>query len=403
MTATTDTGSVPPLRKSATFELIATYSKERLRHIASVELNDFLVGSQMKDELAGTLGEPKCGANLYRVTYHSAVPELNNQPTIASGLIAIPDTGATAMPLVSYQHGTVFDRMAVPSHPDRSDETRMVLAQFAGQGYIVIGADYFGRGLSELPDSYLVKGSSHQANFDFLVAALGFVKTQNITVSNFFLSGWSQGGWVTMQYLRLLEARGFKVKAAAVASAPVDVYLTMNRWMSNWHPEDAVYLPGAVTLQLLAQEYYRRQPGLAEAAIRPEYLAAARALYNGEIDWTTFNERTPTLVADFINPDFRESGFIGNSPYWHVMQENQAYRWRAVTPTQTYFGGSDEVTPTYIGHLMEGTQKLLGGADAVSIDAGDKANHRDIFIYGLSHQKTWFDGLNAETSEAASA
>lgn len=396
MTAITETGNVAIFRKSATFELIDTYSKERLRHIADEELGTFLADSQMKDELAGTLGEPKCGAHLYRVVYHSAVPELDNLPTIASGLIAIPDTGDTSMPLVSYQHGTVFDHMAVPSHPDRSDETRMVLAQFAGQGYIVIGADYFGRGVSELPDSYLVKGSTHQANFDFLVTALGFIRTQNIDVSDFFLSGWSQGGWVTMQYLRLLEARGVKVRAAAVASAPVDVYLTMNRWMSNRQAVDADYLPGAVTLQLLAQEYYCRQPGLAEAAIRPEYLAAARALYNGEIDWATFRERTPKEVSNFVNADFRESGFIGNSPYWHVMQENQAYRWRAVTPTQTYFGGSDEVTPTYIGHLMEGTQKLLGGADSVSIDAGDKANHRDIFIYGLSHQKTWFDGLMSE-------
>lgn len=289
----------------------------------------------------------------------------------------------------------------MPSHPDKSDETRAVLVRFAAQGYIIIGADYFGRGLSELPDSFLVKASTLQANFDFLTTALHIIKSQKIAISNIFLSGWSQGGWsqggwVTMQYLRRLEARGVKVRAAAVASAPVDVALTMNRWMNNRHDVDAPYLPGVVSLQLQAQEYYCRQPGLAEAAIRPQYLGAARALYNGDIDWSTFYDGTTDKLQDFINPGFLESGLIGESLYWQTLQDNEAYRWRSTTPTRIYFGGKDEVTPTYIGHLVERTQGFLGGAPAVSINAGPEANHRDIFIFGLADQKAWFDELIKE-------
>jgi len=38
-----------------------------------------------------------------------------------------------------------------------------MIAEFAGQGYAVIGADYFGKGLSPEADSYLVKASTQQA------------------------------------------------------------------------------------------------------------------------------------------------------------------------------------------------------------------------------------------------
>ena len=55
---------------------------------------------------------------LYRVTYSSVIPERSNRPTVASGLLAIPDTGETRFPMVSYQHGTVYGKEEVPQGPD---------------------------------------------------------------------------------------------------------------------------------------------------------------------------------------------------------------------------------------------------------------------------------------------
>ena len=49
---------------------------------------------------------------------------------------------ATALPMLSYQHGTVYGKTEVPSFPDQSGETQLALALFAAQGYLVIGADY---------------------------------------------------------------------------------------------------------------------------------------------------------------------------------------------------------------------------------------------------------------------
>jgi pimeloyl-ACP methyl ester carboxylesterase len=382
-----------PIPGEATYELIGTYDLQRLEQIGNADMRDFMASSTMPTEFIGKLAKPKYNVKLYRVIYPSVVPELENLPTRASGLVAIPDSGTNTMPLVSYQHGTVFDRTYVPSNPDASMETRIMLLQFAAQGYIVIGADYFGRGQSTLPDSYLVRDSTQQAGVDLYIAARDFLKAQRISVSHFFVSGWSQGGWVSMQYLYKLQSLGVKVSAAAVASAPVDVYLTMNRWMSNPQPVDAVYLPGVAAIQLQSQEFYHRQQGLLEAAVRPEYVQASRDLYAGRIDFETFFKKTPPKLAAFIKPEFAQSGFTGLTPYWQVLQTNQAYRWRSDVPTRVYWGGMDEVTPKAISFLPEAVQSLLGGAAVTTVDAGAKADHRAIYVFGAIDQKAWFDRL----------
>lgn len=378
------------------YELIGRYDKARLDRITSTELDEFMASSTEPKAFDGKFAPARYAVRLYRVTYASVVPELGNQPTVATGLVAVPENGASGaqtLPMVSYQHGTVFDKSWVPSQPDNSAETRIMLAAFAAQGYVVIGADYFGRGGSNLPDSYLVKASTQQATLDMLFAARAVLGALQVTPGKVFVSGWSQGGWATMVFLQKLEALGIKVTAAAAASAPVDVYLTTNRWMNNPQPIDAVYLPGCTALQLFAQQYYLQQPGLAASAIRPQYLVAAEAFYNGTMGWEAFYKATPSKLADFIRPEFSAGGMTGQTPYWRVLQDNQGYRWKSVTPLRSYIGGKDEVTPLWIGRLPEATQTLLGGAKAMAIDAGADADHRAVFVFGVLDQKPWFDSL----------
>lgn len=378
------------------YELIGRYDTARLDTILSSELAAFMASSTTPRAFVGKFARAKYGVRLYRVTYASVVPELGNRPTVASGLVAVPETGShgpQTLPVVSYQHGTVFDKAWVPSQPENSAETRIMIAAFAAQGYVVIGADYFGRGVSDLPDSYLVKASTQQATTDMLFAARDVLGALGVTPGKLFVSGWSQGGWATMVFLQKLEQLGIKVTAAAAASAPVDLYLTTNRWMNNPQPVDAVYLPGCTALQLFAQQYYLQAPGLAASAIRPELLAAAAGLYNGSVTWEAFAAATPSKLGAFIRPEFAASGLTGQTPYWRVLQDSQGYRWKSVTRLRTYYGGRDEVTPEYIGKLPAATQALVGGAATQAIDAGADADHRGVFVFGVLDQKLWFDAM----------
>jgi pimeloyl-ACP methyl ester carboxylesterase len=375
------------------YQLIGVYDLAKLDHIFGDELQDFMKSSPLPNEFKGRFPAARYPVRLYKVTYASVVPEWNDRPTVASGLVAVPETGQAVMPLVSYQHGTVFDRYDVPSHPDRSMETRIMIARFAAQGYVVIAADYFGRGDSTLPDSYFVKGSAQQATYDMLVAAKSVLKSLGIGVGRQFVSGWSQGGWETMAFLQRLEQDRVHVDAAAIASAPIDVSLCENRWLNNPQPIDAFFLPGVVALEIEAYASYHDVPGFDEFAIQPQYVAPTRDLYAGKIDYATFYARTPHNLTDYTRPEFRATIAAGSGVYWNSIDADQVYRWRQVTPLRNWYGGADEVTPYYIAMLPQQTQAFLGGADTKAIDAGPKADHRAIFVRAVLDQKPWFDSF----------
>ncbi len=146
------------------YQLTGEYSVERLNKILTSELAEFS-SFPMKYPAA------KNAVKLYKVIYNTVIPEDNNRPVQVSGLIAVPEVASTMLPVVSYQHGTVFSRYEVPSCIEKSMETRLIVARFAGQGYIVIAADYIGKGVSAEPDSWLVKESTAQACLDMLLAS----------------------------------------------------------------------------------------------------------------------------------------------------------------------------------------------------------------------------------------
>jgi hypothetical protein len=389
----TQTNASARVTSATHYQLIGVYDLAKLNHILGDELPDFLKSSPLPNEFQGRFPAARYPVRLYKVTYASVVPELNNQPTLASGLVAVPETGRAEMPLVSYQHGTVFSANSVPSRPDQSTETRIVLAGFAAQGYVVIGADYFGRGDSTLPDTYLLKGSAEQGNYDMLVAAKAVLNSLGVTSDHQFLLGWSQGGWETMAFLPRLETDGVPVTAAAVASAPVDLSLSLDRWLNNPQPIDAVFLPGVFTLEIEAYSHYHQVPGFDAFAIQPSFLEAARDLYAGKIDFETFYARTPHTLRAFTRPEFRAMVASGVGPYWNAIDADQVYRWRLATPLRTFYGGDDEVTPYTIAMLPQQTQALLGGADTRAIDAGPKADHRAIFVRAVLEGRPWFDSF----------
>ncbi len=375
-----------PVPAGVSYELIGTYTVDRLNTILTTELRAF-------SSYPVTYPPARYPVRLYRVIYPSVIPEQNNRPTVASGLLAVPESGAETMPVVSYQHGTVFSKTEVPSRPDESMETRLMLAQFAGQGYAMVAADYFGKGDSKEADSYLVKASTQQACLDMLHAAQAVSADLKVHWGPLFLSGWSQGGWATMCFLNKLETVGIPVKAAATASAPNDLYAIINRWIHHPADGDAVYLPALLVLQVNACQEYQNLPGLAHAAFKPEYEATARDLYQNKLTWEQAGPKLPKRVADLLSDELIAAAATGTSRYWNLLQESQAYRWRSRTPLRTYYGDADEVIPPYIATLPVGYQKLVGGGATEGIEVTGKADHRGTFVHAVAEEKKWFDEL----------
>jgi pimeloyl-ACP methyl ester carboxylesterase len=374
------------LPSGITCERIGSYSADRLNQVLTNE-----VPTRLSDYPV-TYPPARHAVTLYRISYRSVIPELGNRSTVASGLLAIPETRANKFPVVSYQHGTVFSKTDVPSDPDSSMETRLILAQFAGHGYIVVAPDYFGKGLSKEPDSYLAKASTQQACFDMLRAAHATSTKLNLSWGPLFLTGWSQGGWATMVFLNKLESVGIPVTAAAPICAPEDLFAIINHWIHAPAKTDSLFIPELLALQLHAYEHYYKMEGLTAAAIKPEYQQAARDLYQCKLSWPGLLKKFPAHLADMLTPDFIASSSLGETHYWQIVQQNQAYRWRGKTPLHCYFGAVDEVVPSTIGELPIGYQKVMGGAKASGIEViGPKANHHGAFVDAVAEEKKWFD------------
>jgi pimeloyl-ACP methyl ester carboxylesterase len=373
-----------PVASGVTYQFLAHWDTARLNHILETDTPKFS-GTAVKYTAAVN------GVNLYRVTYPSVIPERGDQPTKASGLIAIPDDSAKTHPMVSYQHGTVYGKQEVPSYPDQSPETQLMIAQFAGHGYVTIGADYFGLGASSEPEGYMVKASHQQACYDMLMASRAVLDNMKMSSSKLFLAGWSQGGFVTMAFLEKLEAAHVKVDAAATASAPVDVFVALNGFLSFPRKNDAAWVNSLFILSAFSFENYYGEPGLARSVIQPAYYDVARKAYERE----PFDPSAiPTDLHKLINPDYFDSQFFAASAYGRLVAKTEAYRWIFKSPVRNYYGETDEAISTGLGRLAMTYQQAIGNGnpkvEAVSTGA---TTHRGTFAKAVPQWKAWFDSM----------
>lgn len=366
------------------YEFIGRWDTDRLNDVLTEDTPKFF-GVTVSYTAA------KNAVKLYRVTYSSVVPERANMPIVATGLVAVPDIPGRSFPMVSYQHGTVYEKTQVPSFPDQSPETQLTLAQFAGQGYIVIGADYFGMGSSKEPEGYMVKASHQQASYDMLLASRAVLADLGLSSSKLFISGWSQGGFVAMAFLEKLESAGEKVDGAATASAPVDVSVALNGFLSFPRKIDADWVNSLFILSSFSFENYYGVPGLARSLIADAYYDVARKAYLRE----PFNVGdVPTDLHKLIKPDYFNAQFFAASAYGKLVAQATAYRWIIKSPVRNYYGEADEAITVGLGQLAMTYQRAIGnGNPQVEAISTGQTSHRGTYATAVPQWKAWFDGL----------
>jgi hypothetical protein len=183
---------------------------------------------QFGSALLDLAGSPKCGIDIHQVEY--ATVGAAGEPTRASAALMVP-TGAAAPcsgkhPLLLYGHGSSEAKALKmgdlrPSAP-YSTPSISVAALFAAQGYIVLAPNYAGHDNSPL--SYHPHHIAEQNAKDMIDAlsaarkALPRLPTPVAENGKLFLSGNSEGGYVTMATHRAMQALGITVTASAPIS-----------------------------------------------------------------------------------------------------------------------------------------------------------------------------------------
>lgn len=165
-------------------------------------------------------------------------------PTTATGLVTIP-LGRQLAPTFCHNHGTTPNDLEVPSQStyDENAGELFILLSFSGAGYVGIAADYVGMGAATITGTTVNPGyhpyhhapSQAAAVVDAIRAGHTLVRQleqhsgTTLAVADLFLTGYSQGGHVTMSAHKEIEenpALGLSVRASVPAAGAYDLVNT---------------------------------------------------------------------------------------------------------------------------------------------------------------------------------
>ena len=282
----------------------------------------------------------------------------NGRTVVASGLISIPVKRPGALsPVISYQHGTLFQNAQAPSNHAVAAEATVIMASL---GYIVIAADYVGYGASAgTPHPYLLAAPSAAAVLDLLTAARTWQRAQGIADNGqLFLAGYSQGGHVTLAAHRAMQADGSphlsRLVASVAGAGPYHLDITMDALFRSIR--DRYPLLGGLL-----------DPGLVHA-----------------LGGSLRRELRRVLVRQLVPKDadvVLQTGFIDN----HLAGDRDANArlsnvddWAPQAPVRLFHGRDDRTVP-HAGALHTVQAMRARGAQGVSLTACSAApsSHRN--------------------------
>ncbi|MFL0427722.1 alpha/beta hydrolase family protein [Moraxella sp. 179-F 1C4 NHS] len=176
---------------------------------------------------------PKCGVRVEYMQYDTV--DVKGNKTDATGAVFIP-TGTDGncsgnRPIVLNAHGTATTKAynfaeVGNANNEAGPAATLLAALFAGQGYVVISPNYAGYDKSSLAyHPYLNAQQQSHEMADALKAGREVVRRTGSATNiadngKLFITGYSQGGYVTMATTRYLETLKEPVTAALPISGP---------------------------------------------------------------------------------------------------------------------------------------------------------------------------------------
>ncbi len=316
--------------------------------------------------------------NVYQVIYKTTIAgnEIN-----ASGLICVPVTTGD-YPVISFQNGTNTLNTDAPSvYP--SNLTYQLVEIIASMGYVVVIADYPGFGeSSQIPHPYLIKEPTVRALVDLLytVREIGNTEFSGITIKNeYYLLGYSQGGWATMALHKSLELdyqNDFNLKGSACGAGPYNISLLLNNIVDKTNYPMPVYLAYIVN----AYTAYDQFTNPAADIFNEPYASRLSTLFTGSLSSGQINDQLTTSVSGLITPDFI-SGFAALPKFSSVrtaLVNNSIEAWHTNIPVLLTHGASDtQVDPVSTENMYNAMISAGTSADIIKKEVVPGVDHSD--------------------------
>lgn len=285
---------------------------------------------------------------IHKINYKTA---FEGDTIIASGIIATPVQKETTekFPIMSYQHGTLFEKTAAPSLNISTE----VMTYIASTGMVIVIPDFIGFGASQANfHPYLHKEYTNNAVLDMIRAAKEFVEIEkpcNVT-NDLFLFGYSQGGSATVGALKAIETdtKNSDISVtAAVAGAGAYNLSQFREWILK---QQRYEKPSFILYMAESLKRYSGVTNQLSEIFSTDNISQLDGIVDGvnsgdDID-KMFNSYHIGLLFtnEFISEDFNTSDQF--AALRTAFDQNSISGWNTAIPLQIYHGSADNWVPS---------------------------------------------------------
>ena len=331
------------------------------------------------------------GVISYKITYNTT--DVFGNPTIASGALYVPQLDCDTLPWVSWQHGTEYEKIWVPSNNKFYEEGLL----YSGNGYVTTLPDYLGMGVNPGIHPYIHWESEATASIDLIRAAREFL-TDSLQIwdnNQLFLAGYSQGGHSTMAIHKYITVNGlqseFNIVASAPMSGPYDLSSTTIDFVfgSPTYPAPA-YLPYAwASYQYIYGNLYTSY----DEYYDPPYDVLIADCIAAGTYWPNLPANYYAFMQDSVVDNIIS---MPNHPARVDLRDNDLYNWLPQEPVRMLYCTMDQLVPFENSIIALDTMNALGAPDIQAIDVYPNGNHSTCFVPATTYSLLWFDSLRVE-------
>lgn len=355
-----------------------------------VLVSSTLVKELTKEQLIAALGSSlgaqaalfiSSGVKQYKIVYKTK--NTDGTEIQASGALIVPiKAGTTAIPMVSYQHGTIFDDKQAPSYfsADGEGTIASVLATI-NTGYIVVAPDYIGYGASNtLPHTYEHREGLASASLDMLRAAKEVITKEKINWNNnLFIAGYSEGGFATLALQKKIEEETgseFNLKASSCGAGAYNKTLSFKTLVSTPSSGNSQHNASYIWVLLTYDRIYKLNRPMTDYFV-VDYATQIQK----EQQYTRISGSLTTILSAAVKKGVTEGT---DTALLNAVKDNDIFDWKPKTPTQLYHGTADTYVPYFNSQTAFDAMKKRGASNVelIPITGGDHGSSIQSYLLG---------------------